>query len=354
MKHLITLALALLSSSAQAVKLEYQAADGTWQPGLKVNGQVFTEGATAAVIQGASVDAGGNYVLTLTGRLTYESADKPAAYGAPASYDPPIDASVFTQYGGVPGLFVLGAQACTFPYLKPYSGWLDPKWGTTIIVSEDQTSRCLPMFSFSGQAHQIRDPGNGLTLVTTYYDQNYGVVMNHVPAADGTFTKTITVPTAQASAGFSLTYQLPDVKYGAGNVTTQVKKSFSVAAVRSDTYTATDNGTALTARTVSATITPDAADLGKTGSIYVAVVIGKDLYFKTPTGWVLYTSGALPAYKTGVALASTTVDLTDGKPLDLSGIKGATVYVGYGVGSGTLADTDLTAKSKYKMVYTIR
>ncbi|MBI5937710.1 MAG: hypothetical protein HY850_07675 [Betaproteobacteria bacterium] len=80
----------------------------------------------------------------------------------------------------------------------------------------------------------------------------------------------------------------------------------------------------------------------KTGGNAVAsagLAANGGVYFETPSGWVQWKGqGALPAFVSGPLTASHALDIGS---YDLAGLTGATLYVGYGKGSGTAADADL-------------
>ena len=85
----------------------------------------------------------------------------------------------------------------------------------------------------------------------------------------------------------------------------------------------------LSARVLSVTIQPDQSELGANRQIYVAAILTDgSYYFRTSSGWQFYSSGSFPVYANG-PLATQTIQLLDGS-LDLSGLVGTQIYVGYG------------------------
>ncbi len=104
----------------------------------------------------------------------------------------------------------------------------------------------------------------------------------------------------------------------------------------------------LSARVLSVTIQPDQSELGASRQIYVAALLTDgSYYFRTSAGWQLWTSGAFPVYASG-ALAEQTIQLLDGS-LDLSGIVGTQIYVGYGTD-----DAEMVANTRYSLVHTVQ
>lgn len=89
---------------------------------------------------------------------------------------------------------------------------------------------------------------------------------------------------------------------------------------------------------MSALVAPAAADRGRTGSIFVAArTPDRGWYFLTPTGFVGWIGGAMPAYFSG-ALQDMSLSILDGT-LDLRELIGTDLYIGY----GTTADEMLRA-----------
>lgn len=337
------LALVAFVGTAHAVKLEYQDSDGTWKPGLKVNGVVVTEGTTAPPITGATLDANGNVAITLTGRLTYEAADTPAV-----PVGGPVDTSKFAQYGGVPGLFVTDVQACRFPKWQGASELDAAAYRTAVTVASNEASRCFPLFAFKDQPQTIRYSYE-LMGHLSYFDFSYGATLSLVPAADGQFTKTVTLSSAQAASGATLSYQLPDYRY-VNAVATQVKKTFRLTQVSTARFAASDRSTPIAARTLTATLSAEAGDVGKAGRLYaVADVPGAGLFILNDKGvWGAWNGkNDVPAANVTLG-ADHSLDLV-ATPTDLSGIRGTVVYVGAG-----LDLADVGAKGKYKAAYTVQ
>lgn len=103
----------------------------------------------------------------------------------------------------------------------------------------------------------------------------------------------------------------------------------------------------LTARILAVTVKPALAELGTTRQVFVAAVVGPRFYFLTPAGWQVWSSGSFPVYASG-AFAAQTIQVLDGS-LDLSGVVGAQIYVGYGVD-----DAEMLANGRYAMVHRVQ
>jgi hypothetical protein len=116
----------------------------------------------------------------------------------------------------------------------------------------------------------------------------------------------------------------------------------STAFAASMTASGSSSNLSLTGKLTVAT-----ADVGTTGSIYVALLAGGLLYFNNGSAWVAANAGnGFPAFYTG-ALAAThsLVVLND---INVSSICGLPVYIGYGA-----SVADMVAKGQYKQVYSL-
>jgi len=82
--------------------------------------------------------------------------------------------------------------------------------------------------------------------------------------------------------------------------------------------------------TVTASIRPDAADIGSTANVWMVAVYGGLVFIRGgPAGWAFYGGGGLPvAIPNQVLTASTPVTVVD--RLDISSLIGLDLYVGYG------------------------
>ena len=104
----------------------------------------------------------------------------------------------------------------------------------------------------------------------------------------------------------------------------------------------------LSARMLSVTIQPEQSELGADRKIFVAAVLTDgSYYFRTSSGWQFYSSGSFPVYASG-PLATQTIQLLDGS-LDLSGLVGTQIYVGYGSD-----DAEMVANTRYSLVHTVQ
>lgn len=146
-------------------------------------------------------------------------------------------------------------------------------------------------------------------------------------------------------------------KFG-GNVGALLNaQTLGVASVPSSSAATIPSATAtgaVTSKTVTGSITAKAADQGTIGAVYVAAALPDgSLYFKDSAGnWKLYTGAAPSAYAV-VTLGNNSYDVVSG--LDLSGLIGTQVYVGYGIGSPLLGKPfqDMIDNAKYNIVYTV-
>ncbi len=119
------------------------------------------------------------------------------------------------------------------------------------------------------------------------------------------------------------------------------------------TYAAFANVTgAISKQTIQATVSVPAADVGKTGSLYVAAALPNGtIYVLTPTGWQLFNANNPVAYAAG-ALKTQTVTVVGG--VDLTSLRGTSVYAGYGVGAnGPTSLSNMLASGQLTQVYTI-
>ncbi|MFA6314347.1 MAG: ice-binding family protein [Sterolibacterium sp.] len=97
--------------------------------------------------------------------------------------------------------------------------------------------------------------------------------------------------------------------------------------------------------TVTATLTMADADLGRSGNIYLGFNFDQQWIFHDGSGWVFFTGGEAPVYA-AAPLANRTIDVV--RNVDLSGLVGGQVYVGYG-----LTESDMLTNGKFGMVYTV-
>lgn len=91
---------------------------------------------------------------------------------------------------------------------------------------------------------------------------------------------------------------------------------------------------------------------GKKGRVYVAAAVGGVLFLMGPDGWKPYDGASITPYFAGTLPRLMSVRI--GANLNLSGLTGVDVYVGYGVGEGAVADIEMLRSSRYKTVLTLR
>lgn len=103
----------------------------------------------------------------------------------------------------------------------------------------------------------------------------------------------------------------------------------------------------LTSLTIQATIQPLAEDLNKTVNLYIGARLGNQWFLRNAAGWVSWSGGALPVFSS--TAASGVMNLPVAQNVNVSGLAGTEIYVGYGVN-----DADMLASRKFGLVYTIR
>lgn len=100
-------------------------------------------------------------------------------------------------------------------------------------------------------------------------------------------------------------------------------------------------------RTLKATIQPSAEDLNKMIRLYIGAKVGNQWYLHANGSWIPWAGGALPVFNTLLA-TNGVMDLLVAQNVNVSGLIGTEIYVGYGVN-----DADLLDHRKYGLVYTI-
>ena len=96
---------------------------------------------------------------------------------------------------------------------------------------------------------------------------------------------------------------------------------------------------------ISVTYNVAEADLGLGGNYYAGLTYDSTVYFLTPQGWTLYSTGPVPSYPTNALVSGTIEIITD---VNLSAFVGAQLFIGYG-----LNESDMVTDSKYALVYTV-
>ena len=102
-----------------------------------------------------------------------------------------------------------------------------------------------------------------------------------------------------------------------------------------------------TADRVTAIIEPDAADVNASANIWLGAVYGTTLYLNDGANWVPYARGPFPIAKSVTLSASQSVTVVD--HIDISGLEGLQLYVGYGVDEQDM----LTSPGKLAKIYTV-
>lgn len=138
------------------------------------------------------------------------------------------------------------------------------------------------------------------------------------------------------------------------------KQSVKVGSIVSNTVPAITAATtgANTSQTITGSVVAAANDQSKLGMIYVAAEVpSTGVFLKNSAGsWVAYNPAAPVAYAGPVTLGTTSVEVT--KDLNVSGIIGTKIYLGYGLGTTAFGVTvpwnNMLTASTYNLVYTIQ
>ncbi len=139
-------------------------------------------------------------------------------------------------------------------------------------------------------------------------------------------------------------------RHGYYGIESQAVDAIEVFIKAHSPYSISASGSAsgpLTARVLAVTVKPAVAELATTRQVFVAAILGAQLYFRTPAGWTPWSSGNFPAYSSG-AFAAQTINVFDGS-LDLSGAAGAQIYVGYGADS-----SETLTSGRFARVHTLQ
>lgn len=97
--------------------------------------------------------------------------------------------------------------------------------------------------------------------------------------------------------------------------------------------------------TLSSVVTVAPQDVGISGSLFIAAVVGTTWYVNDGSEWIRYTGEFLPFTTTTLANTHTLNIFVDS---DVSALCGAQIYTGYGKTA-----QDMLQKTQYKQVYTI-
>lgn len=103
----------------------------------------------------------------------------------------------------------------------------------------------------------------------------------------------------------------------------------------------------LEARALRVTLRPVQADVGSIRQVFVAALFDGRWFFLTASGWQAWTGGDYPAYRSQALPAELALQVLDGG-LDLSGLVGAQIFVGYGIDAD-----DMLRHRRYGPAYTV-
>lgn len=99
---------------------------------------------------------------------------------------------------------------------------------------------------------------------------------------------------------------------------------------------------------LTANVQVAATDIGKTGNLYAAALLPDGRVFALGgTGWVAFDGSTFQAAAMGVTLCTSAILILDGT-MDVSSLKGTSIYVGYGQSL-----TDMLGNQNYAWVYTV-
>jgi hypothetical protein len=137
-----------------------------------------------------------------------------------------------------------------------------------------------------------------------------------------------------------------------GNNTSPVKLAINAGAMTDApaVFAGTQDGAASNA-TIDVGLAVAPAHRGEMGQLYIAAALpdGTLLLLDAKGNFVPYAPAKpLPAYYAGALPRQAPLNL--GRNMNLSGLVGTTVIVGYGLGAGAAADQDLLANNRYKQV----
>jgi hypothetical protein len=297
--------------AAAALSMAAAHAGAVQMKNITINGLTYVPGMKVAAA--ASVAVAGNIIPELK--------DNTVVYGNYVTITQPNPDGHYPGFG----FFANGTTSCTMRTeqgpIKP-SDWPDP-------------TRCFPLFSNLGY--------DGLNSLDFGYSMTTGF-----DASTGAFSKSMSLPLTGVAQ--TITYQLNRGTWGTSvpaedsygllypsssfaqvfvprifiylNDATQAPTAAAFAAL-------TDDGSAITAKNVTARMTIPYADQGSAANLYIgAVVQGKVYLYTSASGWSLYSGGPFPIYKSVAALPAAQ-DIAALVATNLTGLSGATLYVGY-------------------------
>lgn len=91
---------------------------------------------------------------------------------------------------------------------------------------------------------------------------------------------------------------------------------------------------------------PAAADAGRSINVYVVALVGGNLFLRDATTWTLWTPGSALPVLTTVTAGSGMSEINVITDLDVSGIPGVPVFMGYGT-----SETDMLANGKFGLIH---
>lgn len=125
-------------------------------------------------------------------------------------------------------------------------------------------------------------------------------------------------------------------------------RGYALAAFKASAPVAYANTTGTNSNlTMTANVNVANSHAGRTGNIYVAAIYQGAVYFNNGSTWVLWTSGPFTPYASNVTLGDRSINVLSN--LDVSGLTGAIVLVGYGQN-----DQDLLNSSAFETVHTVQ
>ncbi len=220
------------------------------------------------------------------------------------------------------------------------------------------TTATLSSLSVSGDASVASGATLQLTARASYSDGSVSTVnANWSVSGPATISSSGLLTAGSVTADTVATVTATFTQDGVSRTTTftvTIKASGTAATFPVLTDGAGVSG-AITAQTLTAAINVPSTDMGKAGQLYVAAIVGGQLFLLDPSrGWVAFAAGQpLPVFAS-VTLGQHSLPIV-GSPSNLTPYKGLDIYVGYGVGgSPTEADNSLFAAKTFAKVYTVQ
>jgi len=204
------------------------------------------------------------------------------------------------------------------------------------------TLRVVPAAAPATGGTSVTITGTGLQLAT-------GVFFGTTPATSFTVVNdsTVTAVVPQGAAGATtVTVTVPGRTVPPANFTFLAPNAMNTTAVSSGP---------VTSRTLTAAIVPKPSDIGKAGAVFVAAIVNNMAFFLNGANnsWVSFTScNAVPTVFTGSLAVIGDIPILSS--IDLSGLIGLQVFVGYGVGTpAATACQSMLINATYELVHTV-